>query len=134
MFPPVSVVCAVILRGGRVLIAQRPPGKHLALKWEFPGGKVEPGEQPDAALMREIREELGCDIVVREQWPAFVHRYERGKIELRPFVCALTTQSAEPYPHEHAAVKWVMVSELREFDLAEADLPVVSRLEELANA
>lgn len=127
---PVSVVCAVIHRDDRVLIAQRPVGKHLALKWEFPGGKVEPGEQPDAALVREIREELGCDIVVREKWPSFVHQYERGEIELMPFICELRPESAEPHPHEHARVSWVRVTELREFDLAEADLPVVMRLEE----
>ena len=59
---PVPVVCAVIERAGRVLLAQRPPSKLLPLKWEFAGGKVEPGEDPAAAIIREIREELGCEI------------------------------------------------------------------------
>ena len=61
---PVPVVCAVIERNGRVLIAQRPLHKLLPLKWEFAGGKVEPGEAPAAAIVREIREELGCEIVI----------------------------------------------------------------------
>lgn len=112
------------------MIAQRPGDKHLALKWEFPGGKVEPGEKTEAALVREIREELGCDIIVREAWTPFVHRYERGDIELMPFVCELTPQSAEPHPHEHVAIEWVRVNDLRSYDLAEADLPVVTMLEE----
>ena len=59
---PVPVVCAVIERAGLILLAQRPAHKLLALKWEFPGGKVEPGELPAAAILREIREELGCEV------------------------------------------------------------------------
>ena len=117
------------MRRDRVLIAQRPAGKHLALKWEFPGGKVEPGEDPAAALVREIEEELGCRIDVCERWPAVVHRYERGEIELTPFVCSLNAESVEPHPHEHAAIEWAEVAELRSFDLAEADLPIVAMLE-----
>ena len=63
--PPIRVVCAVIQDAqGRVLLAQRPAHKHLGLKWEFAGGKVEAGESTASALMREIREELGCDIVI----------------------------------------------------------------------
>ncbi len=126
---PIPVVCALIIRDGRVLIARRPAGKHLALKWEFPGGKVEPGEEPAAALVREIEEELGCRIEVREGLTPVKHRYERGEIELIPFVCALAAGSSEPHPHEHVAVEWSLVSELCRYDLAEADLPVVSQLE-----
>ena len=127
---PVPVVCALIIRDDRVLIAQRPAGKHLALKWEFPGGKVEPGEEPAAALVREIREELGCDIEIVEELPSARHRYERGEIELIPFVCKLAGQSSEPHPHEHVAVEWVRAAELSGYDLAEADLPVVRLLEQ----
>ncbi|HRK17251.1 MAG TPA: NUDIX domain-containing protein, partial [Prosthecobacter sp.] len=57
--PPVEVVCAVLRRGGRLLVARRPAGKRLAGCWEFPGGKIEPGETAEAALLRELREELG---------------------------------------------------------------------------
>ena len=130
MNKPIPVVCALIVRGDRVLIARRPAGKHLALKWEFPGGKVEPGEEPAAALVREIREELGCEIDVTDELPSAVHRYQRGEIELIPFLCKLAVGSSEPHPHEHVAVEWPRVSDLRAYDLAEADLPVVSLLEQ----
>ena len=125
---PVPVVCALIIRDDRVLIAQRPAGKHLALKWEFPGGKVEPGEQPASALVREIREELGCEIEVVEALHTSRHRYERGEIELIPFICKFAEGSSEPHPHEHVAVEWVRAEELSGYDLAEADLPVVRLL------
>jgi 8-oxo-dGTP diphosphatase len=126
MKEPVVVVCALILRGERVLIAQRPEGKHLALKWEFPGGKVEPGEQPAAALVREIREELGCEIEVLDPLPASLHVYDRGQIRLLPFLCALAADSPEPFPHEHLTIAWVSRSEISGYDLAAADLPIVA--------
>ncbi len=123
---PIPVVCAVIEKDGRVLLAQRPAGKHLALKWEFAGGKVEPGEDPAAALVREIREELGCDIVVVRALPRFTHCYPDVLIEMFPFVCCLAPGSAEPHPHEHVALAWVAPGELLSYDLAAADLPVVA--------
>ncbi len=126
MKEPVVVVCALILRGERVLIAQRPEGKHLALKWEFPGGKVEPGEQPTAALVREIREELGCEIEALDPLPASLHVYDRVQIRLLPFLCALAAESSEPFPHEHLAIAWVSRSEMAGYDLAAADLPIVA--------
>lgn len=130
MEQPIPVVCALIFRDDRVLIAQRPAGKHLALKWEFPGGKVEPGEEAAAALVREIREELGCEIETFERLQSVSHRYERGEIELIPFVCKLADGSSEPHPHEHVAVQWVRTDDLGGYDLAEADLPVVRLLEQ----
>lgn len=125
MSVPVLVVCALIEREGRVLIAQRPEGKHLASKWEFPGGKVETGEEPDVALIREIREELGCEIVLRTRLAASSHVYERGEITLLPFLCTLAAGSAVPHAHEHAALAWVTLDELSHYDLAQADLPIV---------
>lgn len=125
---PVPVVCAVIERDGRVLVAQRAPHKLLPLKWEFPGGKVEPGEAPAAAIVREIREELGCGIVVTRELPRFVHDYGTVVIEMIPFVCALEPGTSEPHPHEHVAVAWPTVAGLRDYDLAAADWPVVAAL------
>jgi 8-oxo-dGTP diphosphatase len=123
----IPVVCAVIEDGGgRVLVAQRPAHKHLGLKWEFAGGKVEPGEAPDAALQREIKEELGCDIRIVQSLPRFTHDYGSVLIEMIPFVCALSSTSCAPHPHEHVAVRWVLRDELRVLDLAPADWPVVS--------
>lgn len=121
----IPVVCAILVRDERVLLAQRPVGKHLALKWEFPGGKVESGESAAAALVREMREELGCDIEVLAELSHSQHTYDRGTIEMIPFVCALAKDSPEPHPHEHAAIVWSVMSDLLKHDLAPADYPVV---------
>ena len=126
--PPVPVVCAVIERNGLVLIAQRPPHKLLPLKWEFAGGKVEPGEDPAAAIVREIREELGCEITITCALPSFTHDYKTVVIEMIPFICALNPTSPEPHPHEHVALAWVEPGKLTGYDLAAADLPVVKAL------
>jgi mutator protein MutT len=125
---PVPVVCAVIEREGLVLIAQRPPHKLLPLKWEFPGGKVELGEDPAAAIVREIREELGCEITITRAFPPFIHDYKTVVIEMIPYVCALVSGSSEPHPHEHVAIAWATPTELNTYDLAAADWPVVAAL------
>jgi mutator protein MutT len=123
---PIPVVCAVIEREGCLLIARRPAHKHLPLKWEFPGGKVEPGENPAGAIVREIREELGCAIVVVRALPRFLHDYKTVLIEMIPFVCGLAPDSPAPHPHEHLALAWVNPMDLAGYDLAPADLPVIS--------
>ena len=125
---PVPVVCAVIERNGHVLVAQRPPHKLLPLKWEFPGGKVEPGEPPATAIVREIREELGCEVRITRALPPFIHDYKTVVIEMIPCVCDLAPDSAEPHPHEHVALAWVPPTELHRYDLAAADWPVVTAL------
>jgi 8-oxo-dGTP diphosphatase len=112
-------------QAGRVLLAQRPAHKHLALKWEFPGGKVEAGESAAAALMREIDEELDCRIEIVRALPPFVHHYENISIEMHPFVCRLAGTSAPPVAREHAALAWARPTEVRSYDLAEADLPIL---------
>ena len=123
----IPVVCAVIEREGRVLVAQRPAHKHLPLKWEFPGGKVEPGETAEAAIIREIREELGCDLLIARALPRFTHAYA-VVIEMIPFVCTLAPTSPPPHAHEHVALAWVTLAELRAYDLAAADWPVIDAL------
>lgn len=126
---PLPVVCAVITDdAGRVLLAQRPAHKHLGLKWEFPGGKVESDESPEAALLREIREELGCDLVLTRALPRFTHDYGTVVIEMIPFVCTLAPRSAAPHPHEHIALAWSSLVELSTYDLAPADWPIVATL------
>lgn len=126
--PPVPVVCAVITRGDLILLARRPPGKRLGGSWEFPGGKVEHGESAEDALHRELREELGCAVCVIKALPPFVHAYPWGSIELIPFVCELTLDSTEPHPHEHTAVVWARRELLATYDLAPADVPVLTLL------
>lgn len=125
---PIPVVCAVIEHGGRILLAQRPPHKMLPLKWEFPGGKVEPGEAASAAILREIQEELGCAIRIDRPLPSFVHDYGTAVIEMIPFVCTLLPESPAPHAHEHVALAWVTLPEITGYDLPPADWPVVEAL------
>lgn len=126
-FMPIPVVCAIIVREARVLLAQRPEGKHLALKWEFPGGKVEPGELPENALIRELYEELACAVKIIAALPASEHTYDRGTIQMLPFVCELVDQ-VMPAAQEHAALAWVTLEDITSYDLAAADWPVVDAL------
>ena len=122
----VPVVCALIERDGLVLIAQRPAHKHLGLLWELPGGKVEAGEEPAAALQREIREELGCELDLLHALPTRRHAYETVAIAMTPFVAQLAPGSPPPLPREHIAIAWEALSDLTARSLAPADLPVVS--------
>ncbi len=127
--PPVPVVAAVIADdAGRVLLARRPAHKHLALKWEFPGGKIEAGETPEAALARELREELGIAVEIARALPRFTHDYGTVTIEMLPFLCRLAPASAPPHPHEHDALAWCSLDTLDGWDLAPADWPVVASL------
>ncbi len=126
--PPVPVVCAIIVRDERIMLAQRPPDKKLGGLWEFPGGKVEVGELAEAALHRELQEELGCSVRITQTLTPFVHAYEWGSIELIPFVCELTADSPEPHAHEHTELVWVEREQLNDYDLAPADVPLVGAL------
>jgi 8-oxo-dGTP diphosphatase len=121
----IRVVCALLVSEGRVLLAQRPEGKHLSLKWEFPGGKVEPGESPEQALRREIDEELGTQVEIAAALPISYHTYERGEVEMIPFVCNIASGSQAPQPNEHAALVWALPEEIASYDLAPADWPIL---------
>jgi 8-oxo-dGTP diphosphatase len=124
--PALPVVCALIERDDRVLLARRPASKHLGGLWEFPGGKIEPAESPAAALAREIGEELDCVLVVTHDLGVFNHRYETVTIALHAFVARLAGGSAEPHPREHDEIAWVRPEELDQYPLAPADVPVVT--------
>lgn len=127
--PPVPVVAAVITDDrGRFLLAQRPAHKKLGLKWEFPGGKVEPGETPDAALARELREELGIEVAGIEPLSRFTYDYGFAVIEMIPLSCRLAPASPAPHAHEHVGLVWAELATLGSYDLAPADLPVVEEL------
>lgn len=118
----ITVVGAVIVRGGLVLAAQRGVGA-LAGLWEFPGGKVEPGESPRDALAREIVEELGCRIAVGDEITTATHHHDFGTVTMTTYTCALI--SGTPVPAEHAALRWLPPSELGELDWAPVDRPTV---------
>lgn len=120
---PVEVACGLIERDGRLLVAQRPPGKASGLKWEFPGGKLEPGESGAAALVRELREELGLEVEVGRALAPVTHDYGAFAIALLPFCCRIV--AGEPQPHEHVAVRWCAPEEIAALDLTAADVPVL---------
>lgn len=122
MMPTLRVTCALIEEDSRVLLAQRAPGKSQAGKWEFPGGKIHDGESPEACLVREIREELGCEIEVGEPLTPVEHAYPNGIISLIPFRCRI--RSGHPHALEHSALAWTGAEHLTSYDLAEADKPI----------
>lgn len=117
----VHVVAAALARSGRCLVAQRGPGMRLPGKWEFPGGKVERDEAPEAALVRELREELGVEIEVGA-WLG-TGTAPAGEKTIRLDVYAARLISGEPVLTEHSRVAWASADELAAFDWAEADVP-----------
>ena len=124
----INVVGAVIIRDGLVLCAQRGPLGSLAGRWEFAGGKIEPGESPRAALVREITEELHCDIEVGEQVTTTTHEYDFGVVTLTTFYCRLV--AGTPELTEHAAIRWLSPADLTLIDWAPADLPAVAMIQQ----
>lgn len=119
----IKVVGAVIVRNGEVLCAKRGPSGSLAGLWEFPGGKVEPGETARKALEREIAEELGCRVDVGAELTTTRHEYDFGVVTLTTFWCQLT--EGTPQLTEHAEVRWCAPSGLERLDWAAADVPAM---------
>ncbi|MBM7516311.1 (deoxy)nucleoside triphosphate pyrophosphohydrolase [Nocardioides nitrophenolicus] len=119
----IEVVGAVIVQDGLVLCARRGPGGDAGGSWEFPGGKVEPGETPAAALAREIREELGCVVEVGGPVTTTRHVGSSVVVVLSTYWCRVL--SGSPAPVEHAAIRWLRPDRLDELDWAPADLPAV---------
>ncbi|NTU54019.1 MAG: (deoxy)nucleoside triphosphate pyrophosphohydrolase [Chlorobiaceae bacterium] len=127
-----DVVCAIIERDERFLIARRAEGRHLALKWEFPGGKVESGESEKAALRRELREELQVEVEIVERLTPVEHCYPDRSLRLIAWRCRLT--EGEPCAGEHEELRWIGIDEASGYDFPEADLPVLAeyRLKKLS--
>ncbi|HEY6105671.1 MAG TPA: (deoxy)nucleoside triphosphate pyrophosphohydrolase [Anaeromyxobacteraceae bacterium] len=121
------MVAAVIRRGGRILIARRRDRGERGGQWEFPGGKVEPGESDPEALRREIREELGCEVEVGRLLARHRHRYPDLEVELFFHACELPPGS-DPLPLGCAALEWAEGSWLPAWDFCEADRPVLADL------
>lgn len=130
--PTVLVVAvALIDPDGRILIAQRPEGKQLAGLWEFPGGKVEAGERPEQALIRELHEELGIDVKEACLAP-FVftsHAYEKFHLLMPLYLCR--RWSGTVVAKEHTALAWVKPDKLRDYPMPPADEPLIAWLRDL---
>lgn len=123
--------CALVDADGRVLITQRPEGKQLAGLWEFPGGKVEPGETPEEAVIRELREEIGVETKIACLAPLTFasHTYETFHLLMPLYVCRRF--EGMPQPIEVQAVKWVRPAKLRDYPMPPADAPLIPFLVDL---
>jgi 8-oxo-dGTP diphosphatase len=131
--PPLVLVAAVVLvdADGRVLLAQRPEGKAMAGLWEFPGGKVDPGETPESALIRELAEELGIDVTASCLAPfTFAsHTYADFHLLMPLYVCR--KWSGIPSAREGQRLRWVRPARLAEYPMPPADKPLVAMLRDL---
>ena len=123
---PLLVVAAVTLRDGKVMICQRRPGVHNGLKWEFPGGKIEAGESPEAALRRELSEELAIEARVGRVCDAIYYRYPDRDVLVLFYLCEIV--SGEPKQIDCNAIAWAAFEELKDYDFAGADARFVERL------
>ena len=122
---------ALIDADGRILIAQRPQGKSLAGLWEFPGGKVETGERPEQALVRELKEELNIDVSETCLAPLTFtsHAYDDFHLLMPLYVCR--RWKGDVSSNEGQALKWVCANTLRDYPMPPADKPLIPHLEEL---
>lgn len=122
------MVAAVIERDGRILIGQRKPGGKHALKWEFPGGKVEEGEAPEAALQRELREELAIEAKIGPQIDAYEFRYSGAERGTSLLFYRVTEFTGEPRNLDFAQIVWDSAQALPGYDFLEGDIEFVQRL------
>jgi 8-oxo-dGTP diphosphatase len=120
------VVAALVRSDGRVLMSRRRADQAMPLLWEFPGGKVEPGEAPADALAREVREELGCEVRVGRIHDVVFHAYAAFDLVMLVYACEIT--AGEPAAIEVAEVAWIPATELPALDLLPADYPLARAL------
>lgn len=125
--PFIHVVAGALFdSAGRVLIAQRPAGKHMAGGWEFPGGKLDAGEEPLAGLKRELREELGVEVHAAEPLIAYEHEYPERRVLLDLWL--VIRYAGDPQPLDAPALQWVALDALDHVGLLEADRPMIAAL------
>ncbi|MDQ7949546.1 MAG: (deoxy)nucleoside triphosphate pyrophosphohydrolase [Pedobacter sp.] len=123
----IDVACAIIINERKeILVTQRSASMKLSLKWEFPGGKIEKDESAEACLIREIKEELDINIIIKQALKPNEYHYNDFSIRLIPFICEIT--SGEIKLTEHAAYIWLQKDKLGELDWAEADISTAQYL------
>jgi 8-oxo-dGTP diphosphatase len=127
MSEPIVVVAGVIELRGRILICQRPPGKWHAMKWEFPGGKAEPGEDPPQALARELDEELGIRATIGREIARYPYQYP-GRPPILLIFLGVETYEGEVVSRDFARIAWEPAERLPEYDFLEGDLEFVRGL------
>lgn len=126
---PIEVAAAVVIREGRLLITQRYEKAHLGGLWEFPGGKLEPGESWEQCLARELMEELGIEVSVRQEIERLTHHYPEKTVHLRFFICHWLKH--EPKTLGCPDFRWVLTSELNNFQFPAADSQLLSKLQRM---
>ncbi|SDS26265.1 8-oxo-dGTP diphosphatase [Brevibacterium sandarakinum] len=122
----INVVGAVVTSGGKILSAQRSAIMSLPGLWEFPGGKIEPGETPRAALVREMQEELLCTVDIGDQVASTRYEYDFGFVTLTTFYATLV--DGEPQLTEHSEIRWIDAADLDSVEWAPADVPAVETI------
>lgn len=123
-----EVVAALIRDGDRFMICRRPAGKARGTLWEFVGGKVEPGETKEQALVRECREELAVTVSVGEEFMAVAYAYPDITVHLTLF-CAAIVRGA-PQKLEHSDIRWITADEIPQYEFCPADMPILKKLSE----
>ncbi|MFO0759513.1 MAG: (deoxy)nucleoside triphosphate pyrophosphohydrolase [Byssovorax sp.] len=131
---PVLVAAGVLIEDGKVLLSQRKHGTHLEGSWEFPGGKVEPDEDPKAALIRELDEELGIRVDVGDVVEVTFHRYPKKNVLLLFYRVTRRAGSPEPRALDVAAVRWATLDTLRDDHFPPADVAVLRKVRALLEA
>ena len=128
-----EVVAGILLHQGQVLCVQRGTNQHsyIAYKYEFPGGKIEPGETPEAALMRELQEELHKTVKVTPEqlFTEITHQYEDFAVHVRFYLCPVADRQLQDT--EHVAIKWVAPSAIEQLDWVEADREIVKQVAQI---
>lgn len=124
----IRVTAALLVHNDRILIAQRRNPESLAGKWEFPGGKIEPNETPQQGLIREMKEEFDIDVVIGEFFGESTYHDEKGTVHLLAYHTAW--QGGRFRLNAHAAIRWVSLNQIQEFEFAPADKPLVDKLQE----
>ena len=125
----IDVVAALIWEGDRFLACQRPANKARALLWEFVGGKVEPGETPEEALIRECREELDITVVPRDVFLTVIHEYPDLTVKLTLFNASIA--EGTPKALEHNDIRWITVAEIDALEFCPADEEIIKKLKQL---